>query len=88
MLLKKYQSIINSLMSNDHNGSYNEILPEIQNEFFPEAPELLQLAEAIAILIEALENTMQEYELEDEGIKFYQLQLNRSLQLKEEIALC
>ena len=62
----KYNSVINTLMNNDRNGTWDEILNEVGGN----------LDDAIELLISALERIVNEEGLEGDELQFYINQLN------------
>lgn len=75
-MLKAYNQIINTLMSNDENGSWDEILTECKENYT--GTEVLKYA--VTELIESLETSITEAE-EKESKEFYQLQYSKALKL-------
>ena len=75
--LEQYNSIIRSLMSNDHNGTWDEIYNEMVDEYGEESA----LEKSIDIVKECLERILDE-ELDPVGdvdaYEFYKYELDRA----------
>ena len=63
---EKYNEVINLLMNNDKNGTWNEILSETNNN----------IDEATNVLISSLERIVNEEGYEGDELQFYINQLN------------
>jgi hypothetical protein len=68
MKVKVYQEIVKTLMHNDRNATWDEILEEAEGD----------LDKALSILIDALTRIVEEDGLEGEELEFYEYQLTRA----------